>query len=65
MLFTRTPALTLAGNAVHGYRPPPCGYERACFGIQEALRKLRSSVEAVFGWESYLYIMGELPDAKN
>ena len=23
MLFTRTPALTLAGNAVHGYRPQP------------------------------------------
>ena len=32
---------------------------RACYGIQEALRKLRSSVEVVFGWESYLYIMGE------
>ena len=48
-----------------GENKPHCMGTRACFGIQRGLRKLRSSVEAVFGWKSYLYIMGELPDAKN
>ena len=45
---------------------PKChiGYE-SLFRDPRGLRKLRSSVEAVFGWKSYLHIMGELPDAKN
>ena len=51
---------------ITGWGSPKChiGYE-SLFRDPRGLRKLRSSVEAVFGWKSYLHIMGELPDAKN